>query len=1549
MSHVASRMAALSEPQRRLLERRLESLAVDFAEIPVLPGGTEAGPAPLSFPQQRLWFLQELDPGTTAYSLQWAIRLQGPLDVAVLRRCLSEIVRRHEILRTRFAWRDGELVQVVAPTAAMPMRVEELRGLAHDEQSRRLRHLAHSRALRPFDLARGSLVEVDLLRLGDERHVLCVTLHHIVADGWSQGVFLRELGALYEAFKAGRPSPLEPLPVQYRGFAVWQRRWLRDRWLEEPLRYWRRQLDGLPALSLPSDRVRRDAEGTAQAGVVKLALPGELVDRLGALGRELGATPFMVLLAGLQAVLGAYSGQTDFAVGTSIANRRRAELEGLIGFFANSLVLRARLDGDPRFAELVRRVREVCLGAYEHQDLPFERLVEELRPARDPSRHPLFQVMLHLHNAPVGRPELAGLDLTLEDAEVGAARFDLEVMLTGGAEGGIAGWLLYRRDLFERALVEGLAGSLRRLLEDAAAHPRRRLSELVLLEAAERERLLGEWASGRPSEVPHRCLHELVEEVVAARPEARAVLCGEQVLSYGELDRRANRLAWRLRELGVRPEARVAVCLDRSADLVVALLGVLKAGGAYMPLDPAYPPERLLYMLRDSGAAVLLTEPGPEERLAGFEGAVVRLDGVEEPGRADAPVAGVRPDNLAYLIYTSGSTGRPKGVMISHHSLVNFLCAMASELPITDRDVILATTTLSFDIAGLEIWGALTTGACVSVAANPLSGDWRAFQKLVERHEVTTMQGTPSTWRFLLDRGWAPPAGLRVLCGGEALPADLARRLRRGGWPLWNLYGPSETTVWSALDRIDDVDKVVPLGSPIANTQLYVLNQSLRLVPVGVAGELHIGGDGLARGYLGRPATTAERFVPNPFSGRPGERLYRTGDVVCRRADGTLQFLGRTDQQVKIRGHRIEPGEIESTLRQHPTVAEAAVTTVADPNGMPSVAAYLQPRQPAAGEAVRRDRAAEQEHLDHWHEVWTSTYEGDLPPAAADLDTVGWRSSYDGEPIPAAEMAEWADHAAEAIRRLRPRRVLEIGCGTGMLLLRLAPDCEAYWATDTAAGGLTRLAATIRAAGLPPGRVRLLCQPAHVLSGLEGERFDAIVLNSVVQYFPSTAYLTEVLEAALRLLEPGGAIFVGDVRNLDLLQAFQLSVHSHSAPPDLPLDQLRRRVADAVLGEEELLLSPSLFAAFAQAHGGLTADIRCKLGKADNELSRYRYDVILRSGGTALDPDFIDWTALSSTPEQLVSTIQGCDRPLLGVAGVPNPRLAADARRLRLLDELGGGTVAELRAAVERGGDQTAPQLEDLRSAAGAAGYSPACSPSRSAEPFCLDVVLRGGEAGGRQTPVAWRMQPASTPPPPDWQERFANQPLRARESRRLLSELRAFLRERLPEAMVPSRLVIMDELPLTPNGKVDRQRLPASDWQGASAARPFVPPRTPTEETCARIFADLLDLPRVGIDDDFFELGGHSLLSARLAAELEAEFKVYVPLQTIFQRATVANLASIVEQALLGAAGAGTSGGDGSVVILPAPLAAAIDTELDPAITPAWTVGADQASDLSG
>lgn len=1535
-----SRLSGLTDAQRRLLERRLETLDVELTEIPVLPGAARDGQAPLSFPQQRLWFLQQLDPVGTAYNLGWVIGLEGTLDVAALERGIAEIVARHEVLRTAFMWRDGDLAQVARPADAdaAPLPVTDLRGLDPGRQSERLRDLARRRVREPFDLTRDRLVRTDLLRLGQDSYRLLVVSHHIVSDGWSQRVLVAELSVLYQAFAAGQPSPLEPLPVQYRDFAAWQRKWLSGSRLDKSLAYWRQRLAGLPELRLPGGW-RSRARSADQAGRVEVTVPRELLAGLSALARASGATVFMAVLAGLQAVLAAYSGQTDFGVGVSIASRRRPELAGLIGFFANTLVMRADLAGDPAFSELLSTVRDTCLDAYEHQDVPFERLVEELRPARDSGHHPLFQVLLNMDDAAPAMPEIPGLRMTLERDEVGAAKTDLELTLAGNEHGDLAGRLLYPEGILDRTVAEGLVSSLLRLLEAAVAHPGRRLSELDVLDAGERRRLLADQARGRRQEIPDRCVHELVEEIAARQPHARAVVSDREVLSYQDLNQRADRLARRLRELGLPPEGRVAVCLERSADLVVALLGVLKAGGAYLPLDPGYPAERLLFMMADSGAGIVVTGEGTGERLAGPGRVMVRLGDAVRADRSGRPACPptaavpVRPDHLAYVIYTSGSTGRPKGVMISHRNVVGFLRSMASELPITSQDVILATTTISFDIAGLEIWGPLTAGACLHVAPSPLSADWRTFRELADREEITAMQGTPSMWRFLLERGWTPPPDRTLWCGGEAVPADLASRLVRGGSRLWNLYGPTETTIWSAAARVDGAredgaGEVVPLGSPIANTELYILNRSLRPVPPGAVGELFIGGAGVARGYLGRPGSTAASFVPDPFGGRPGGRMYRTGDLACRGAGGSLHFLGRTDQQVKIRGFRVEPGEIENVLTRHPMVADAAVVTVPGPEGTPALVAYVQDR-PA--EAVR-DREAEAECLERWRAVWSFTYANDTSPPDG-LPAVGCRNSYDGQPIPEPEMTEWADGAAQAIRELNPSRVLEIGCGTGMILLRLAGSCERYWATDHAPGGLARLEAAIDEAVLPEDKVRLLCQPAHDFTGLENERFDVIVLSSVVQYFPSAGYLTEVLAGALARLRPGGAIVVGDVRHLGLLEAFHLSVQGSAAPASMPLGQLRDQVAAAVRSERELVLSPAFFTEFAAAHG-LTADIRCKPGEADNEITRYRFDVILSLAAPAAGGvEVIDWSGAA----RLAEALDGSGSALIKVAGVPSPRLAPDHRRLRLLAELDGGTVQDLRAALGRDGDDRARDLEDLRSTAEAAGYDMTHAVPRTGHPFGIDVVLRhrdGASEPGR---------PSAASSVPEYGEPRASDPLREPRQERLKAAIREFARARLPEAMVPRRLVIMDRLPLTPNGKVNRPLLPAVDWQDTHTGREFTAPRTGTERACARIMAGLLDAPRLGIHDDFFELGGHSLLAARLAAELEAEFQIYLPLQTIFQRATVANLAAIIEQIQQGSLEVGRAQQiDESLVILPAPLEAAADTVLDPEIEPAWAATRD-------
>ena len=898
---------------------------------------------PLSFSQQRLWFLDQIEPQSSAYHVWAALRVTGAFEPRLLAAALAEIVRRHKTLRTTFDRVDGQPVQVVAPAAEPALTVADLSGLAQGRRDIEVRRVSQAVVHTPFDLARGPLLRTWLLRLAPAESVVLVAMHHIISDGWSLGVLVKELGALYEAFAAGRPSPLPPLPLQYVDFAAWQRRWLSGETLEALTAWWKESLAGAPAvLELPADRPRPPLQRYRGASL-HFAWPAELRAGLAALARRRGATLFMVLLAGFQALLQRHTGQEDLCVGTPVAGRGREELEGLIGFFSNILVLRGDLSGDPPFRELVARARETALGAVAHQDVPFEKLVEVLKPPRDTSRTPLFQVEFALQNVPDPTIELPDLTLVPDRGVRESAKFDLTVEL---AEDGdlLRGVAEYDRDLFDGATVERLMDRFARLLTGAAAEPETRLSDLPLLEERERAELLADWeAPSSPSAAS--LLPRLFEQQAARTPEAEAVSSGNTVLTYRELDERAGRLADDLRRLGVGPEARVAVALERTVDLPAVLLAVLKAGGAYVPLDPGYPRERLSMVLEDAGAAVLITTEallgGPLAGLPGLPEQILLLplSPSPSPGRGEhgGPAGEGLPGHPAYVLFTSGSTGRPKGVVVPHRALANFLLSMRAAPGFGAGDRLLAVTSLSFDIAALEMFLPLITGGCVEIAGRAEAGDgaWLAA-RLARPPAVTVLQATPATWRMLVDAGWSGDGRLKALCGGEALPRPLAAALAKRAGEVWNLYGPTETTVWSSVHRVtaeaEDMEAVgpagpVPLGRPIAATRLRVLDRGLRPVPPGTPGELCIGGASVARGYFGRPDLTAERFVPDSFAaegGAPGERLYRTGDLV-RIARQELVYLGRLDHQVKIRGFRIELGDIEAALLRHPAVSQAVV------------------------------------------------------------------------------------------------------------------------------------------------------------------------------------------------------------------------------------------------------------------------------------------------------------------------------------------------------------------------------------------------------------------------------------------------------------------------------------------------------------------------------------------------------------------------------------------------------------------------------------------------
>jgi amino acid adenylation domain-containing protein len=933
----------LSAAKRALIEARLRG---QVRSSGIVPRADRDG-APLSFAQERLWFMDRLEPGSAIYNISLARRLGGALDEAALERALGEIVRRHEALRTTFREVDGSPVQVIAPFDGFTLRLDDLSGLSDADREVEVRRRATEEAELPFDLTAGPLFRARVLRLGEESHVLLLSMHHIVSDGWSMGVFFRELSALYEAYREGRESPLPELGVQYADYAAWQREHLRSEMLERQISYWKKRLADAPALvELPTDRPR-PAVQTFRGAHERIELPGELLERLRTLARSERATLYMVVLSAFQVLLSKYGGSEDVVVGSPIAGRTRSEVAGLIGFFVNTLVLRTDLSGDPSFREVLGRVREVALGAYEHQELPFEKLVAELQPERSLSHSPLFQVSFALEDEEESGNGVAGLSTEGIGADFSFAKFDLTLTaVVRGRE--LRGELSYSTDLFERGTAVRMLEHLGRVLEQVAADADVRLSGLGLLGEAERELVLEAWNATGAEYPADRCVHELFEAQAERTPSAVAVTFGDQALTYQELDERANRLANHLVGRGVGPEARVGICLERSVELVVSLLAVLKAGGAYVPLDPGYPAERLEFMLADSAVEVLVSQSSLLDRLPGGREVIVidRLRPAIAREEASSPGMRITRDHLAYVIYTSGSTGRPKGTEVPHRAIPGFFPAIDPGGP-GPGTVSLQHSSTSWDALTLELWPALLCGGtCVLYAGSSPTPE--QLGEAVRRHGVTTLWLSAAYFNTLVETSPDALTGVRrLIVGGEVVSAEHVRAAQRRYGPslqVVNGYGPSECTAFCTAHEVEplaDDATSIPIGRPIGDRRVYVLDGALSPVPAGVPGELYVGGPAVPRGYGRQPGLTAEKLVPDPFAKAPGARLYRTGDRVRWRADGVLEYLGRLDAQVKVRGFRLEPGEIEAVLRRNAGVADCVVVARRDASGDRRLVAYV--------------------------------------------------------------------------------------------------------------------------------------------------------------------------------------------------------------------------------------------------------------------------------------------------------------------------------------------------------------------------------------------------------------------------------------------------------------------------------------------------------------------------------------------------------------------------------------------------------------------------------
>jgi amino acid adenylation domain-containing protein len=956
MTGIHKQIANLSPEKRKLLELYLQREGVDIYERVILPQKREAEHFPLSFAQQRLWFLDQLEPGNPLYNLPAAIRLTGPLNVAALEEALNEIIRRHEVLRTTFRTVDGEPVQVIASELSLALPMVDLRSRPESEREAEAMRLAAEMAREPFDLAQGPLLRAGLVKLGEEEHIALFNMHHIVSDGWSVTVFIRELVALYEAFARQLPSPLPELPIQYLDFALWQRQWLKGKVLAEQLAYWKQQLAGSsPELLLPTDRPR-PAIQAHRGATYYFTFPTALTQALKELSRQCEVTLFMTLLAAFQTLLYRYTGQEDLCVGSPVANRNRAEIEGLIGFFINTLVLRSDLSGQPTFRELLSRVKEVTLAALAHQDLPFEMLVEELQPQRNRSHTPLYQVIFDLNNAPIQTLELTKLKTQLLQVETGEVHADLVLnVIQEGDE--LRGKLAYNTALFDLATIKRMQEHFRVLLEGIVADPDQQISTLPLLTEAERHQLLYEWNRARVVYPRGVCLHQWFETRVESAPDNVAVVFEDQSLTYQELNARANQLARYLRRLGVGPDVLVGMYLERSLEMVIGILGILKSGGAYVPMETAYPGERLAFMLEDTEAPVLLTQQSLLAHLPEHKALVVCLDTewekVAQESEENLSVE-MRADSLAYVIYTSGSTGKPKGVLVTHYNVVRLFEATYDWYHFTEQDVWTLFHSYAFDFSVWELWGALLYGGRLVVVPYLVSRSPDAFYGLLGREKVTVLNQTPSAFRQLIQAEERAEArselSLRlVIFGGEALELQSLKPWfdRHGDKQpqLVNMYGITETTVHVTYRPINAADLNQASGSVIGcaipDLQIYILDRQRQPVPIGVPGEMYVGGAGVARGYLRRPELNAERFIADPFSNDPAARLYKTGDLARYLPNGDIEYLGRIDHQVKIRGFRIELGEIETALCRYHIVREAVVLAREDAPGEKRLVAYL--------------------------------------------------------------------------------------------------------------------------------------------------------------------------------------------------------------------------------------------------------------------------------------------------------------------------------------------------------------------------------------------------------------------------------------------------------------------------------------------------------------------------------------------------------------------------------------------------------------------------------
>ncbi|OUL34271.1 non-ribosomal peptide synthetase [Nostoc sp. T09] len=1458
--------------------------------------------APATESQKEIWASVQMgDAANCAYNESQSLRLKGELDATVFQSALQQLVQRHEALRTTFST-DGNTLCIV-DSRKIEIPIIDISSLEPQEKQEKLASIWQQEVEQPFDLEHGPLFRAQIVKLQPQEHLAILTAHHIICDGWSWAVLMPDLGLLYSGLLQGIVPELDESD-RLSDYAILQEEEVDSPEAIATEKYWLEQFaDSVPVLDFPSDRPRPPIR-TFNAAREDWQLNPQLVADLKQLGTKLGCSFMTTILAGFEAWLQRITGQNDLVVGIPAAGQAALGQYNLVGHCVNLLPLRSQINGDKSFSEYLQTRRSTVLDAYDHQQFTFGSLVKKLILPRDSSRIPLVPIVFNVDQA-LDSEQLPFAELEVEFFSNPRAFENFELFINATElHGQVILECQYNTNLFDAETIRRRMAEFETLLLGIVANPNQSIAKLPLLSVNE-QNLLAAWNNTTATYPENLCIHQLFEAQVEKTPEAIAVVFEGQQLTYQELNQRANQLAHHLQSLGIGPEALVGLCVERCLEMVVGVLAILKAGGAYLPLDYTYPQERLAFMLQDAQIPVLLTQKHLQNSLPQHQAQIIYLDANWQSNQAPLPnpSSNVTPDNLAYLIYTSGSTGQPKGVQIEHRNAVNLLYSIQQAPGLTAKDTLLSVTSLSFDIAVSEIFLPLSVGAKLVLASRAAAADGNQLLKLLTTHNVTFMQPTPITWRLLLAAGWQGSPQLKMISTGEALPRELANQLLPQGAALWNLYGPTETTIWATGCQVTTGDKPISIGRPIGNTQTYILDSHLQPVPIGIPGELYIGGSGLARGYLNRPDLTNERFIPNPFSADPQSRLYKTGDLVRYLPNGEIEYLGRIDYQVKVRGFRIELGEIEAVMAQHPAVQEAVVVVREDIPEDKTLVGYLIAKQ-ASDVDLSGNAAISSQHVQDWNQRWDLLYQSALDNTSGEalqnqtLSDVAIIKQFTNQDGFEQQAQEWLEQTLERILALKPSRVMEIGCGTGQILLEVAPQCTYYMGTDYAAPAIQALQQQLQTSQKNLPEVVLDHRPADDFRGIEANAFDTVIIHSVVQYFPNADYLLGVLEKAVAAVKPGGWIYIGDVQSYGLLETYHTMDQLKRSPESMSINTFKSVVENRVRNEDELVVDPGFFYALKQRIPAI-AHIDCQLrrGSLWNETTQFHYDVFLYIGtpeNLNSAPTWHDWLDEQLTLTEVRRVLEATQPEYYCLSRIPNARIQKEVQALALLKQ-----------------DQTLATVEELQVKLEmiSAGIDPEHLWGLGKDlPYAIDIRWSDTAKDGYMEAVLIRLdqqarQAINIPSPQSqptellsWAA-YANSPmLKQAENDQLIPELRQFLKGRLPEYMVPTTFMILEAMPLTPNGKLDRKALPKPERVRLELEGNYVAPRTPTEKQIAEIWTQVLRLERVGIHNNFFELGGHSLLGIQVVSRLRQALQVEILMSNLFELPTIADLAQRVE-----------------------------------------------------